>query len=598
MTLSLWDKCLGLLQKEIGTIHINTWLKPLSAQSTNKNLVLFAPNHFIKDWVEDQYLPLIKKIASKIEDKKIEINIYVGSLSQHRNQISNQLGDKTQKSDLISNSQELKKEPLLYDLFSDEELEENNSFSQQKIKKNQKTSFLSTKKEDIPIKAQSANIKKNKNLQALSAIKPDLNIYVTEKNNDSHIDVINEKQNQSDTLVKNNSLKKNPSSSSVTKKQKILVTQQVILEPKSTSKKIQNNQYKNSAKEIKKRVIKNQYTARINQNYNFKNFVEGKSNQMALAASKDVAILPGKQYNPLFIYGSTGLGKTHLLHAIGNHILSKKPDAKIIYLHAERFMQDMVKSLQKKSIDDFKKFYRSVDALLVDDIQFFAKKIRTQEEFFHTFNVLFEEKKQLILTSDKFPKEINHIEDRLKSRFGWGLTVAIEPPELETRVAILKSKATQVKTSLSDEVAYFLAKRLRANVRELEGALNRVIANATFTGRKITIDFVKEALRDLLNTQDSFVSVENIIILVCKFYSLKEADLLSSKRQRKISRPRQLAMYLAKELTTQSLPEIAKQFNKKDHTTVLHACKNIQKFIEKKSDVYDDYKKLINKLSV
>ncbi|HEH9412404.1 chromosomal replication initiator protein DnaA [Aeromonas salmonicida] len=339
------------------------------------------------------------------------------------------------------------------------------------------------------------------------------------------------------------------------------------------------------------------HKSNTNVNYTFENFVEGKSNQLARAAARQVADNPGGAYNPLFLYGGTGLGKTHLLHAVGNAIKERKKDAKVIYMHSERFVQDMVKALQNNAIEEFKRYYRSVDALLIDDIQFFANKERSQEEFFHTFNALLEGNQQIILTSDRYPKEINGVEDRLKSRFGWGLTVAIEPPELETRVAILMRKADENQIHLPDEVAFFIAKRLRSNVRELEGALNRVIANANFTGRAINIDFVREALRDLLALQEKLVTIDNIQKTVAEYYKIKLADLLSKRRSRSVARPRQLAMALAKELTNHSLPEIGDAFGGRDHTTVLHACRKIEQLKEESHDIKEDYSNLIRTLS-
>jgi len=337
-------------------------------------------------------------------------------------------------------------------------------------------------------------------------------------------------------------------------------------------------------------------TTNVRLNYTFDNFVEGKSNQLARAAASQVADNPGAAYNPLFIYGGTGLGKTHLLHAVGNAILLNNPKAKIAYMHSERFVQDMVRALQNNAIEKFKQYYRSVDALLIDDIQFFSGKTRTQEEFFHTFNALLEGNQQIILTSDRYPKEVD-VEDRLKSRFGWGLTIAIDPPELETRVAILKRKAEEHHVNLADEVAFFIAKRLRSNVRELEGALNRVIANANFTGRAITIDFVREALRDLLALQDKLVTIDNIQRTVAEYYKIKVSDLLSKRRSRSVARPRQLAMALSKELTNHSLPEIGNAFGGRDHTTVLHACRKVVALREENSDIKADYANLIRTLS-
>ncbi len=339
------------------------------------------------------------------------------------------------------------------------------------------------------------------------------------------------------------------------------------------------------------------HRSNINPTYQFDNFVEGKSNQLGKAAALQVSENPGGAYNPLFLYGGTGLGKTHLLHAVGNGIIKNKPDAKVVYMHSERFVQDMVKALQNNAIEDFKRYYRSVDALFIDDIQFFANKDRSQEEFFHTFNALLEGNHQVILTSDRYPKEIDGVEDRLKSRFGWGLTVAIEPPELETRVAILMRKAEESGINLPDEVAFFIAKRLRSNVRELEGALNRVIANANFTGRSITIDFVREALRDLLALQEKLVTVDNIQKTVAEYYKIKMADMLSKRRSRSVARPRQVAMALAKELTNQSLPEIGDAFGGRDHTTVLHACRKIAQLREESHDIKEDYANLIRTLS-
>jgi len=339
------------------------------------------------------------------------------------------------------------------------------------------------------------------------------------------------------------------------------------------------------------------HRSNINPTYQFDNFVEGKSNQLGKAAALQVSENPGGAYNPLFLYGGTGLGKTHLLHAVGNGIIKNKPDAKVVYMHSERFVQDMVKALQNNAIEEFKRYYRSVDALFIDDIQFFANKDRSQEEFFHTFNALLEGNHQIILTSDKYPKEIDGVEDRLKSRFGWGLTVAIEPPELETRVAILMRKAQESGINLPDEVAFFIAKRLRSNVRELEGALNRVIANANFTGRPITIDFVREALRDLLALQEKLVTIDNIQKTVAEYYKIKMADMLSKRRSRSVARPRQMAMALSKELTNQSLPEIGDVFGGRDHTTVLHACRKIAQLREESHDIKEDYANLIRTLS-
>jgi chromosomal replication initiator protein len=335
----------------------------------------------------------------------------------------------------------------------------------------------------------------------------------------------------------------------------------------------------------------------LNPAFTFETFVEGKSNQLARAASLQVADNPGVAYNPLFIYGGVGLGKTHLMHAIGHRILERIPQGRIIYLHSERFVADMIKALQHNAIDEFKQHYRTADALLIDDIQFFAGKERSQEEFFHTFNALLEGQQQIILTSDRYPKEVEGLEERLRSRFGWGLTSAIEPPELETRVAILQRKAEQAGVELPSEVAFFMAKRIRSNVRELEGSLRRVIANAHFTGKAITVDFAKEALRDLLAVQSKLVTLENIQKTVADYFRVKVSDLHSSRRSRSITRPRQMAMALAKELTQHSLPEIGQAFGGRDHTTVIHACRKVAELREGDTGFDNDYKNLLRTLS-
>jgi chromosomal replication initiator protein len=335
-----------------------------------------------------------------------------------------------------------------------------------------------------------------------------------------------------------------------------------------------------------------------NPDFTFDSFVEGKSNQLARAAGMQIGDNPGRVYNPLFIYGGVGLGKTHLMHAVGNRILHNRPEARVLYMHSENFVARMVKALQHGTIDDFKRKMRSVNALLIDDVQFFAGKERSQEEFFHTFNALFESQQQIILTSDRFPKEVDGLEDRLKSRFGWGLTVAVEPPDLETRVAILQSKAQQLfAVQLPNEVAFFIGKRVRSNIRELEGALRRVVANSHFTGEAITMDFAKEALRDMIAAQDKLVTIDNIQRTVAEYYKIRTSDLLSSKRSRTIARPRQIAMTLAKELTNHSLPEIGEAFGGRDHTTVLYATRKVAELREVDQRVAEDYNNLLRTLS-
>jgi chromosomal replication initiator protein len=340
-----------------------------------------------------------------------------------------------------------------------------------------------------------------------------------------------------------------------------------------------------------------QFGGRLNPDFTFGNFVEGKSNQLARAAAVQVAENPGRAYNPLFIYGGVGLGKTHLMHAVGNQIRARNKDARVAYVHSERFVGDMVRALQHNTINDFKQTYRTLDALLIDDIQFFAGKERSQEEFFHTFNALLEGQQQVILTCDRYPKEVDGLEERLKSRFGWGLTVSIEPPELETCVAILMSKSAAAGVELPEEVAFFVAKRIRSNVRELEGAMRRVIANSQFTGRPITLDFAKEALRDLLALQERLVTIENIQKTVAEYYKIRVADLLSRRRSRSITRPRQMAMALSKELTNHSLPEIGDAFGGRDHTTVLHACRVVKELRDSQTRLSEDYSNLLRTLA-
>ena len=335
----------------------------------------------------------------------------------------------------------------------------------------------------------------------------------------------------------------------------------------------------------------------LNREFTFETFVEGKSNELARAAATQVADNAGRTYNPLLLYGGVGLGKTHLMQAVGNELRRQNPDAKVLYLHSQRFVQDMVKALQTGTMQDFMKFYRSVDALLIDDIQFFAKKLRSQEEFFHVFNALLERGHQMVLTSDKYPREIDGLEERLKSRFVYGLTVEVEAPDLETRVAILMKKAEAEQIELDQGVAFFIAERIRSNVRELEGALRRVIANARFTGSRISVDQVKRALRDLFAIQDRQISIDNIQRTVAEYFNIKMADMLSKRRSRSIARPRQIAMALAKELTNHSLPEVGDAFGGRDHTTVLHACRKIEELRATTADVAEDYKNLTRLLA-
>jgi chromosomal replication initiator protein len=335
----------------------------------------------------------------------------------------------------------------------------------------------------------------------------------------------------------------------------------------------------------------------LNASYTFDNFVEGKANQLAFAAAQQVANNPGGAYNPMFIYGGVGLGKTHLIHAIGNQVLKNNAKAKVLYLSSERFVQDMVSGIRHNKMEEFKKFYRSLDTLIIDDIQMFANRTGTQEEFFHTFNALLEGNKQVILTSDKYPKEIEGLEERLKSRFGWGLTIEVEPPEFEMRVAILLRKAAGKQVTLPENVAFLIAKSIRANVRDLEGALNRVLAYSGLIGRPLTVDVAKEALKDLIALQAKTLTLENIQKTVADYYKLKVADLISPKRTRTFTRPRQIAMYISKELTGHSLPEIGEVYGGRDHTTVLHACRQVAVFRSEDRQLDEQVQDLIRVLT-
>ena len=449
MTSILWKSCIHKLESELSEQQLNTWIRPLHAIEENGGLTLLAPNRFVLDWVQDNFLPRIDE--------------------------------------LVGSNQNTTTRPVVLEIGSSER----------------------SKLPSLPT-AETAE-----KIQAVS----------------------------------------------------------------STSAKLQN------------------FNHNLNPNFTFDTFVEGKSNQLPKAAALQVAGHPGTAYNPLLIYGGVGLGKTHLLHAIGNQMLIENPNAKILYLHSERFVSDMVKALQHNAISEFKRFYRTVDALLIDDIQFFSGKERSQEEFFHTFNTLLEIQSQVILTCDRYPKEVEGLDERLKSRFGWGLTQAIEPPELETRVAIMQRKAELLNVELPSEVAFFIGKRIRSNIRELEGALRRVIANAQFTGSVITLDFAKEALHDLLALQDKLVTIDNIQKTVAEYFKIRVSDLLSARRSRSITRPRQIAMSLAKELTNHSLPEIGDAFGGRDHTTVLHACRKVASLRESDTRINDDYINLLRSLS-
>ena len=378
------------------------------------------------------------------------------------------------------------------------------------------------------------------------------------------------------------------------------LAEEIITLVKQQSKKDISLVYKTMTKETfvdKYQGNNKNENSKLVDSYVFDSFVEGKSNHLALAAAKQVASNPKGDYNPLFIYGGVGLGKTHLMHAVGNEILKNNPEKRIVYVHSEKFVSDMVKALQLGAMNEFKSFYRNADALLIDDIQFFAGKEQSQEEFFHTFNALLDRNNQMILTCDKYPKEIDGLEERLKSRLGWGLPVVIDPPELETRAAVLLSKASSMGVELPNDCAIYIAQRIRSNIRELEGALKRVAANSRFTNQPIDLSLVKDALKDLFVISAKMVSIENIQKTVSEYYNIKLSDLLSKRRGRSITRPRQLAMALTKELTNHSLPEIGEAFNGRDHTTVLHACKKIAELRKESPSHEEDYRNLTRALT-
>ena len=353
-----------------------------------------------------------------------------------------------------------------------------------------------------------------------------------------------------------------------------------------------------TSNELPQTIIKTAVGAPLNRLYTFEGFVAGKSNQIARAAAIQIAENPGTSYNPFFIYGGVGLGKTHLMQSVGNRLNKNNQKMKVAYVHSERFVGEMVSALQHNTINSFKNQYRSLDVLLIDDIQFFAGKERSQEEFFHTFNVLLEANKQIIITSDRYPKEIRGLEERLKSRFGWGLTVCIDPPELETCVAILKVKASLESFDLPDEVAFFIASKIRTNVRELEGALRKLMANCRFTDREPSVNLARESLRDLLAIQAKQITIENIQKTVAEYYNIRISDLLSKRRNRSITRPRQLAMAITRELTSHSLPEIGDSFGGRDHTTVIHACKKTVLFKESNNRIKEDYENIVRSLNL
>nr|WP_066013575.1 chromosomal replication initiator protein DnaA [Endozoicomonas atrinae] len=541
MPLELWQKCIDILQDELSSQQFNTWIRPLKVMGDEHDLCLLAPNRFVADWVKEKFLPRIEEILDELSD---------GDSPAVALAVSNRRPPSLSKRSARPREPQLREVQPREIAVSEKPIE--NPLKQAAIERSVVTHELVS---SLPVAQDNTP-------------EPDL---VSEPVS-SGIPSQEDYSRQAEELSQ---IKVNPLKESVSDMPEEPVTPVRQVEVEGSIK----------------------HHSSLNTGFTFETFVEGKSNQLALAAARQVAENPGASYNPLFLYGGVGLGKTHLMHAVGNFLVKQNRNARVVYLHSERFVADMVKALQLNAINDFKKYYRSVDALLIDDIQFFAGKERSQEEFFHTFNALLEGGQQMILTCDRYPKEISGVEERLKSRFGWGLTVAVEPPELETRVAILMKKAEQQKVELPHEAAFFIAQRIRSNVRELEGALKRVIASAHFMGRHIDIDLIRESLKDLLALQDKQVSIDNIQRTVAEYYKIKVADILSKRRSRSVARPRQIAMALSKELTSHSLPEIGDAYGGRDHTTVLHACRKVKELVEVDNEIKSDYKNLLRSLT-
>jgi len=590
MAAAVWEKCVTSLQQELPAQQFNTWIRPLTLEQSHDastEFCLLAPNRFILDWVSDKFLHRIKELVEHFfaqESLPVPQEVVV--------KVSNQKPAAFQAYDGKKHRQAQNRESASLNTFD--------------ASANPQDSYNSQSADEHDIQLQN-------NTATAPIFEPDIpNTDINMRssfNIDNSEETINTTEgNASFGGITSNTLSGNHVSpySEAAREQSIPESFQSPSPHKPLSRGALDSQsfshhdYQSKpSPSVSNPSVNTEYVEGglkhrngLNKAFTFESFVEGKSNQMGLAAAQQVVENPGGSYNPLFIYGGVGLGKTHLMHAVGNEMAKRNPNAKIVYLHSERFVADMVKALQLNAINDFKRYYRSVDALLIDDIQFFAGKDRSQEEFFHTFNALLEGNQQIILTCDRYPKVIHNLEERLKSRFGWGLTIEVEPPELETRVAILLKRAEEVKIDLSYDAAFFIAQRIRSNVRELEGALKRVIANATFTQREISVELVREALKDLIALQDKQVSISNIQRVVGEYYKVKVADLLSKRRSRSVARPRQMAMALAKELTNHSLPEIGDAFGGRDHTTVLHACRKIKELCDTDTDINQDLKNL------
>ncbi|BFM13818.1 chromosomal replication initiator protein DnaA [Maricurvus nonylphenolicus] len=556
---AIWKKCVGCLQDELPSQQFNTWIRPLQVDSQAMDqLRLLAPNRFVLDWVNDKFLSRIKELVLEQGDApglQVEIGVAARQPSRFLRQ------------------------------------------PQAPAPSAAPGSGYGAPAAPVAAPAPTAN-PSNANFASADATGGVLNGSPVEPISVTAVEQPRASVEPVTSLMEQPALDfaAAPAAMGSVPSVSASTTPSIITSPVSSpvSAPAPVQEVRSAASDVEGGLKHRNY---LNKSFTFTSFVEGKSNQLGLAAARQIADNPGGAYNPLFIYGGVGLGKTHLMHAVGNALVEKNPNAKVVYLHSERFVADMVKALQLNAINDFKRYYRSVDALLIDDIQFFAGKERSQEEFFHTFNALLEGGQQIILTCDRYPKEINGLEERLKSRFGWGLTVAVEPPELETRVAILMKKADQANMTLPHDAAFFIAQRIRSNVRELEGALKRVIANAHFTGRDIDVELVRESLKDLLALQDKQVSIDNIQRVVSEYFKIKVSDILSKRRSRSVARPRQVAMALSKELTNHSLPEIGDAFGGRDHTTVLHACRKIKSLREEDADIREDWKNLLRSLT-
>ncbi|WP_119395194.1 chromosomal replication initiator protein DnaA [Salinibius halmophilus] len=505
----IWAQCFDVLESEIPATQFNTWIRRLQVDTSGDDIVLYAKNKFVSQWLQSKYLTNIQTVVRELDpDLDVQVRIAIG----------------------------------------------------------QPGSATSVAAKPAP----------------KAAVEP-----VVERQVD--------RPAESPIIKKSPIKKKAPAKPAAPAKQAAKPVSKAAAKPIANSATPINTVQKRSQQSVEGSV---RHQSFINPLYTFDSFVPGKSNELAYVSAQQVAQAPGGSYNPLYLYGSTGLGKTHLMHAIGNYALQQDPNARVLYVHSERFFADMVKALQQKAINEFKRFYRSLDVLMIDDVQFFAKKEKTMEEFFHTFNALLEGQQQVVLTSDRFAKDIDGLEDRLKSRFNWGLTVCIEPPELETRVAILKQKASESNLMLADDAALFIAQKVRSNVRDLEGALKAVVAKANFTARShIDVAFIQDALKDLLASHDKQASIDNIQRVVSEYFNLGINDLLSKRRTRNIARPRQMAMALSKELTNHSLPEIGQAFGGRDHTTVLHAHRKVLQLRDENVDFANDYNHLLRILN-